>query len=412
MNSVTTTLTERDDLDLLTGAQAQELIRAALTGTGGDVDDLHVQVDRVHHRPGSGVSVAYRVGYGSPAGQVSEYLVASTAPSARGDEGTALLDDGERQVRVWRHVDDPALPGLRAACDPACVREWLVEAGVSGPDAEVRLEMLSYRPTRRAVLRATAADTVVFLKVLPPERSEALTKRHLVLERAGIGAPRVLVVPVAGVNVLSAAEGRPLANALADARLDPTTLPHPGALEEMLDALPVEVMDLPRRASWADRVDFHAVAAAAALPEAADRVADLEARIGVVLAATPAGPEVVTHGDFYEANIFTAGGRLTGIIDVDSVGPGRRIDDLATLLGHLAVLRDLAPGVYPHVPEIGAQWLDHFSRRVDPAGLRARTAAVVLSLVAGTTREQGMSRLDVAADWLADAESTLTTEPR
>ncbi|MBK5249727.1 MAG: hypothetical protein JJE50_09920, partial [Actinomycetales bacterium] len=47
-----------------------------------------------------------------------------------------------------------------------------------------------------------------------------------------------------------------------------------------------------------------------------------------------------------------------------------------------------------------------------PAGLRARTAAVVLSLVAGTTREQGTSRLDVAADWLADAESTLTTEPR
>src|SRR5690625_7200155 len=106
---------------------------------------------------------------------------------------------------------------------------------------------------------------------------------------------------------------------------------------------------------------------------------------------------------FYEANIFTAGGRVSAVIDLDSLGPGVREDDLATLLGHLAVLRELAPRVYPHVDELVDSWFTRLAATCDPPSLAARTAGVVLSLVAGTDHDQAVARLRTAEDWLQRA---------
>lgn len=413
--TVTTTSTtpaaEADDLAVLTGPASTDLLRAALAGSAAAVPGLSVAVDRVHHRPGAGVSVGYRVAYGSPVGDVVEYLVASTAPRVPDGDGVAVLDDGERRVRVWRHPGDPMLPGLRAACDADRVRRWLEEAHLVPAGTDVRLTMPAYRPTRRAVVRADAGDVSVFLKVLPPRRADALVRRHLLLERSGVPAPRVLAQPAAGVVVLSAAAGRPLAQAVAGARTDPTLLPAPAAMVAFLDSLPAAAGDLPARSSWVDRLDFHAVAARVALPRHAGRIGDLEARVAALISNAPDAPQVPTHGDFYEANVFTDGGAVTGVIDVDSLGVGRRSDDLATLLGHLAVLPALAPGMYGHVPEITRHWLEHFELDVDRVELRARTAAVVLSLVAGTSAEMALARLEVAETWLADAERVAGMPP-
>ena len=69
------------------------------------------------------------------------------------------------------------------------------------------------------------------------------------------------------------------------------------------------------------------------------------------------------------------------------MGPGLREDDLACCLAHLAVLRGLDPDTYPRVPEVLAQWQAAFELEVDAPDLRARTAAVLLSLVAGAEPE-------------------------
>jgi hypothetical protein len=70
------------------------------------------------------------------------------------------------------------------------------------------------------------------------------------------------------------------------------------------------------------------------------------------------------------------------VLDVDSLGPGYRIDDLACFIGHLAVLPAVHEG-YIHVPQAMERYLAAFDKAVDPAGLRARSAGVALSLVAG-----------------------------
>ena len=35
-------------------------------------------------------------------------------------------------------------------------------------------------------------------------------------------------------------------------------------------------------------------------------------------------PHDVVHGDFYEAQVFVRDGRVVGLLDIDTVGPGRR----------------------------------------------------------------------------------------
>ena len=50
------------------------------------------------------------------------------------------------------------------------------------------------------------------------------------------------------------------------------------------------------------------------------------ARIIGLLPDTEPGPVVPSHGDFYEANLLVDGGEITGLLDVDAVGPGFRRD--------------------------------------------------------------------------------------
>ncbi len=421
---MSTAALERETIDLLTGPDAGELLRLAVTGSapaapagrhaaapvaGETITDWTAEVDSVHHRPGAGVSVGYTVSYAVAGVTVDEYLVASTAevPDA---PGVAVLQDGVRTLRVWRRAQDPVLPGLEQALDPATVGLWLASAGV-GDGGPARVQLLSYRPTRRAVIRARAADRVAYLKVLPEKRARRLERRHRLLADPVLGAPAVLARPLPTVLVLAAAAGRPLAEAIAAARSQPEELPDPVGMAAWLDALPAGVLDLGARSSWVDRIDFHADAARGVLPQEGERIQAVEHGVRDLLATRPVPPTVPTHGDFYEANIFTADGQVSAVIDLDSLGPGVREDDLATLLGHLAVLRGLAPRVYPHVDELVADWFGRLAVSCDPPSLAARTAGVVLSLVAGTGHDEALGRLSTAEDWLEHAHQLAAAGP-
>jgi aminoglycoside phosphotransferase (APT) family kinase protein len=278
------------------------------------------------------------------------------------------------------------------------VLAWLARAGGPAPSA-FDLTLLGYRPLRRAVLRATADEAVSYVKVLRPDRADRLATRQELLAAAGL-TPAVVARPAPGVLVTPAATGRPLAGLLADP--GSAEVPTAAALVELLDRLPAGLAGLDRRPAWADRLDFHAATATQRLPAAADRIEALAATVQRQLDTAPVGPLVPTHGDFYEANILVEGSRLN-LIDLDAAGPGRREDDLACLLAHVAVLPPLSPFHYGHVPELLEAWTGDFSARVDPAALFARVAAVVLSLVAGGENDQAEIRLALAEAWAARA---------
>jgi aminoglycoside phosphotransferase (APT) family kinase protein len=197
--------------------------------------------------------------------------------------------------------------------------------------------------------------------------------------------------PVRDVVVLRQLPGTPLA---ASVRQDGAAALHPEHVLALLDALPAAALELPARASWTDRVLDYGHAAAVALPEERGRIERLAAAIDEARRATDPGPVVPVHGDLYEANLLVGPaargtfGPVTGVLDVDAVGPGHRVDDLACLVAHLAVLPTVHDS-YGHAPAAARRLLAGFDAAVDPAALRVRCAGVALSLVAGARRSGG-----------------------
>src|SRR5699024_7520190 len=106
------------------GPEAGEMLRLAVTGgadgattavtTGSQTPEpltnWRTELGSVHHRPGAGLSVVYRVQYAIGETRVNDHVVASTVDLPE-TPGVAVLRRGPHEVRVWRRSDDPFLPG-------------------------------------------------------------------------------------------------------------------------------------------------------------------------------------------------------------------------------------------------------------------------------------------------------------
>ena len=378
---------------LLTGPGAGDLLAAALAADGLSLTGWSLH--DVHARPGAETSAGYQVTAVAPGGTepVSLYLLATTADLGPGPlPGVVRLESGGAVAHVWRHPMDPHLPGLAVACDSAALADAL---GPVLPGRIERLELVAYRPLRRAVLRVTCAAGVVYLKVVRPERSALLERRHEVSRAAGLPAPPVLARTDDGVVVLGEVCGQSVVQRIA------ATAPalqaeaiDPRLVLDVVARLPADAVGLPRRASWTERLPRYAAALDALHPPAAPHLsgAALARRIHAVLDAVGVTPEGVaaegeggvSHGDLHGANLLLDDdGAVRGVLDVDTLGPGRGVDDLACFVAHLAVLPAFAPAVYAGVPALVERTLDVLGAAVDPRELRARAAAVVVSLASG-----------------------------
>jgi hypothetical protein len=325
--------------------------------------------------------------------------------AATGDlpDGALVLDDGERRVAVWRLPHDPLLPGLAAALDRRAVADLLADLGLgAGP---VQLHLRAYRPTRRAVVEAVGAQGRVFLKVVRPDRVEGLHRRHRCLVEAGVPAPQSIGWTRTGLLALQALPGPTLRQRLGQ----PGPLPSGSAVVELLDRIPEGAVDRRDRPSWLEQVHRYAAATARVLPDVSD---PLDRVVAAVAAEGGTGPRVPVHGDLYDDQLLVDGPRITGLLDVDTLRWGDRLDDLACLLGHLSVLAHHEPRRARAIDAAGARYLATFDRLVDPGDLRLRTAAVVVSLATGPHRVQQAAwerhtraLVGLAERWVASARS-------
>ncbi len=397
---------EGEDLSLLTGEMGAAVLRHALDpGVALRSCRVHSQ----HHRPGAGVSVGYAVTLEEP--QVGggirlreAYMCASTA---RLSEDTPIrrvyMNGGE--VGIWEFPFDPELPALATACSPLRLSALLGE--------HVGVELLGYRPTRRAVVRVGRSEGIAFAKVVRPSQLADLAQRYRSLAKASIPAPSLLHCEEDGLLVTTSVKGISLANVISRGMGNQTSA-YFRALWHILEALPDDLMAFRRRPAWSERVEHYAYAAATVLPEYAAECEGIARDVAELMEDSDPGMLVPVHGDFYEANVFVSPhqGRVSGVIDVDSIGPGYRVDDLACMLGHISVLPHLAPTSYPHVREELPVWIRLAEKKTDPVALNARCAGVVLSLVAGAKRqgdavwrEDACARLATAQAWVARARS-------
>ena len=308
---------EAEMLALLTGPRAGEPLSLAVATLRVELRDH--EVHSVQHRPGAGVTVGYRVWLLHDSGELVEdyVLLSSTAGRDVPDDAPNVVSVNGPSGRLlgWRHPHDPALPGLGTACDPRAL-----EGVLPGTGPVTSIELVGYRPLRRAVVRAVRDGVTSYVKVLRPAAGRGgapdVVRRLSLLAGAGLQVPNLLAARDDGLLVLSQALGTPFVEAIgADA------------------AHGVELPD------------------------------------------------------------------LVDLLDVDTVGPGHRVDDLACLVAHAIALG-------PAGQSVAERWERQARVVVDPEALAVRTAGVLLSLAAGAVHESAVAM--PTASLLDAAEERLT----
>ncbi len=376
-----------DGSALLTSSEVGGLIEAAIGHAGGTL--VSWALDHVDANPPHSTTATYSAVVDWPYGRREELLGVSARASgpAASDAAAEIFADGEREVAVWLYPQDPDLPGLaRAAYAESMAQVCNAHDVFSRPvtPADLDLQMVGYRPRRRAVVRvASSTGEVVYVKVLRQRLFDDVVGRHRLLATAGVPVAPIAAATEDHLLVLRELPGTPLARAIFEPQ-DPCRAED---LITLLDSLPASVSHLERRPPWSEAVEHYAVMVSRAAPALEPRLGRLVTAIQQGIAALPPGYEA-THGDFHEGQLHVADGRVCGLLDVDTIGPGHRVDDLACLVAHLSTIQRMNPAQEARVHQLVRDWVPVFDTRVDPTQLRLRAAAVIISLATGPFRGQ------------------------
>ncbi|MCE1175308.1 MAG: aminoglycoside phosphotransferase family protein, partial [Propionibacteriales bacterium] len=326
-----------DGSALLTSDEVGSLLTVAVQHAGGTL--VSWTLDHIDANPAQSTTATYSALIDWPYGRREELLGVSARASGPTDSDSAaeIFADGQREVAVWIYPHDPDLPGLARAAyaesmAEVCNTHRVFRAPVT--PGQLDLQMIGYRPRRRAVLRVQAGSEVAYVKVLRARLFDDVVTRHLVLANAGVPVAPILATTDDHLLVLAELPGTSLAKAVFDPS-DPCTAE---SLINLLDSMPPRVTELPRRPPWSDALGHYARMVAQAVPSLEPRLEWLIEQIDGGLYSIPAGNEP-THGDFHEGQVHVNGGRIVGLLDTDTLGPGRRADDLACLIAHLSTIQ-------------------------------------------------------------------------
>jgi aminoglycoside phosphotransferase (APT) family kinase protein len=219
-------------------------------------------------------------------------------------------------------------------------------------------EVLTHRPGRRAVVRA--GDR--FVKLLRPERVEALLTRHRVLgdlaRRHPNEVPAVPAVihahPSAGIVVLRRLRGHPLHDVLRgqDPEARRSALAQVASMLAGLRGVDVADVALPPASDGGDPATWLELVATHRPSLVGDYT---EVHQALPPAATTGSRPTLVHGDLHDRNVFLSG-EAVGFIDLDAFGVGDSAIDSGNLAAHI-MLRALQRG---DGPDIGRAEVDGF----------------------------------------------------
>jgi hypothetical protein len=242
----------------------------------------------------------------------------------------------------------------------------------------------------------------VYLKVLRPGEATALAARHDDLAEL-LPAPACLHHDDGlGLVVLAAVPGHSLWHSLA---LDPPQPPSPLDLLEPLDRLAVAYSEGPSVGNIYDAVRSHVHLLRALAPGESERID----RLGAELQPRGQGDLIIVHGDFYDSQVLVQDGRVVGLLDLDDVGVGERVDDLATMAGRVWTIAQTQPNPArrEEITAYALTMLEQFSSVVDPVELDRRVGGILLGRATGPFRaqqddwpEECVRRIRSAEAWL------------
>jgi hypothetical protein len=299
---------------------------------------------------------------------------------------TVAVDGGRSVVAVWLYPSDPALPALRTVTDVASTAVVLDMLGI--PGSPIAVDVVSYRPGRRAVVRVDSGTHRLFLKVVEPGKAESISERHELFRSSGLPVPRPLGWSNDGVVAMTGLPGVEAQSAVA-------RMGDQGAFLDQLEFLCTLLEGVPSvntaRPSLFNRLDWYLERLNERLPDDSARIAE----VGTAIAAKGAegrGFEftpVTIHGDLHLGQLFVdpaAPSEIAGMLDIDTAGVGDPADDAAAFYAHLIALADSIAGrddVAAHeFFRLAEAWRTRWPRNRN-AGFDARARAIAATHLLG-----------------------------
>ncbi len=388
----------------LVGPGADDILGAAVRAAAGTL--RHARVSQVQYRPGHELVVRYRCDINWQDGrQHDDTLLAATTRSGPLPGTLSLVAEtaaGSLEVSVWRYPFDPLVVGLPIAVTAS----RLAPLFASTLQAPVKVEVVAYRPTERAVMRVQdSTGRTVYVKAVRPEVVRSLVERHGQLRRAGLPVPEVLDADVdLGLVVLAELPGPTFRDRIKGGL---PGWPEPETLLELTKRLAgVPASTLPVVAGRVRDAVSHARLLETVVPEATPLLQGLVDSFTAALPAVDARSGRVIHGDLHEGQMMTDDrGAIVGLLDIDDLGLGDPLDDLATLIAHTRFRAMGAGATGDRVRRYSDQLRAAFVQHVDAAELDIAVAAVLVGLATGPFRIQQAGWPATVALVIADARS-------
>lgn len=239
---------------------------------------------------------------------------------------------GGLRVIAWQYPADPRLPALQAAVFPDALGVLCERMGLSA--AVSSLELVGYRPGRRAVVRATSDGETLYVKVTRPRLVGAIVDNHQRVASAGLPTPEIVQWSPAGLIVFREAQGEPLTHT-ATGTLSPDSIVQ--LISDTLEKVATVPLTHPARAAIVTNRDWYLDHATRLYPGHQTLLREISHRIDALMGDTETAATVSVHGDLHAGQLFVesvSDPRLSAIIDLDGAGRGHQVDDLATFFAH------------------------------------------------------------------------------
>ena len=388
----------------LVGPGAQDILGVAVSAAGGTL--RHARVSQVQYRPGHELVVHYRCDIDWQEGRDERDLLLAATTHGGALPGTLPVvgetDEGTLEVSVWRYPFDPIIEGLPIAVTAEKVAS-VVAPELSGP---VTVEVVAYRATERAVVRVRDGDgATVYVKAVRPQAVPALLERHAQLLAAELPVASILRADLdAGLVVLAELPGTTLRERI---KRDLPGWPAPKELLALTSRLRrVPATGLPAVSGRVRDALSHARMLETVVPELRARLQRLEAAFEAALPAVDARSGVVIHGDLHEGQlVIDEDGRISGLLDIDDLGVGDPLDDLATLVAHTRFRALVAGAAGGRIRAYSERLRSAFAKTVDASHLDIAVSAVLVGLATGVFRIQRSGWPATIALVIDDAES-------
>ncbi len=280
----------------------------------------HFHVRQFVHRPGRTAFARYEVRWAAESYLAPRHFVARL--------------DKDKPAEFFLYPDDGRLPGLRAVADPERALDLVNEFVLTVPGRRSRVELITYRPGYRAVLRHRFGRVKLYARVARPGDLPRLLDAYEITKSSGFVVPNLAGLwEEGGVIWLSEVTGANLRR-----RIRQGGMPDPMPLLAGLDQLWQRPMDSRRGRAFRLTSAFRSARRSFRhhLRDSHGGMQILQEAIGALTPFVRSwAPTATAHNDFYDDQLLVMADGKFALVDFEEAGPGDPLLDIGNFLAHL-----------------------------------------------------------------------------